>query len=62
LASVTQRIVGLLGEASFQPHGAGAIAYDEVSRTLIVSLPQSQQIEVWQAIQQIQPEDAAGDR
>jgi hypothetical protein len=53
--SVTQQVVGLLGEATFQPQGDGAIAYDEASRTLIVSLPQSQQNVVWQAIRQMQP-------
>jgi hypothetical protein len=55
LKSVTQQLLNQLGEATFQPEGSGALAYDELSGTLIVSLPQPDQAVVARIIASLRP-------
>ena len=46
-----REILARLGEGKFQPQGAGAVAYDEASGALVVSLPQPDQAIVARLIQ-----------
>jgi hypothetical protein len=55
LKSVTQQLLSRFGEATFQPEGRGAVAYDELSGTLIVSLPQPDQALVARIIASLRP-------
>ena len=46
ILALGQKILAQLGEAAFQPQGTGAVAFDKTSGTLIVSLPQPEQLMV----------------
>jgi len=56
MQQISRRIVQRIGQAKFQPAGRGAIGFDTNSRSLIVSLPQHDQI----VVHALLSNDAAG--